>query len=88
MSHGKVRDFREPNTEAHRPQPVILSQATRSEATVSDEPQPVEVTVHEEVIREGQASVRKPGESDGLEIRARVPQNPKAWEDVKRGDDQ
>lgn len=80
---GRIRNLNEPDS---TPQPQIISQQQKPSG-VEVEPQTVDVTVHEEVIREGQSSVRKPGEDDGIEIRARHAVNPKAWNDVKRGNE-
>lgn len=83
---GRIRNFNEPSPE----KPVsILSAATARGAEVQQQPEPqqVEVTMHEEVIREGQDSIRRPADDSGVEIRFRSAKNPQAWEDVKRGQD-
>lgn len=86
MPSGRVRDFSKPDPDENKG-PQILSQVRSGGVHPSQEPQPIEVTVHEEVVREGQDEIRRmPADDSGIEIRYRAPKNPEAWDEVKRGD--
>lgn len=83
MSSGRIRDFtKEGKSE---PQTRILSQGNPIPQQENRE-QTVDVTVHEEIIREGDGKVRV-REGDGIEIRVRQPKDIEKWENVKRGDE-
>lgn len=87
MASGKIRDFTKPDPE-DKPAVRILSQVSGQPAHVEPPEQHVEVTVHEEVIREGQDQPRVVANESGIEIRMRTPKDKKKWEAVKRGEDQ
>jgi hypothetical protein len=91
---GEIRDFRQKAANPKAPTPQILSATTSGqEAQVvkaSEKPQEpqVELRIHEEVVREGQDSVRSKGDTGGIEIRMRQSLNPREWDKIKRGDDE
>ena len=87
MGVGKVRDFSKPDPDATSG-PRVLSAVSNRQAQIEQTEQPVEVTIHEEVINEGDGKVRRPGEDDGIEIRVRGPRNPEAWKRVREGHDE